>query len=213
MSNLAEVEEFCSRYHSAFTASVEGAKATDRQGSSLPIGVNISQLCEISSDLQKRNARQFIIGSGASAAFADHMASDWTKNGGVATSSFGGSAWVTATANDLGVEQIFSAGLELHARSKDLLVAISSSGNSINITRAIEDAREKATKIVTLTGLAPTNPVRVMGDLNLYVPAKTYGMVEVEHQYLLHLWLDCYMGVVEWDRSIPQDMRSDSYIP
>ena len=49
--------------------------------------------------------------------------------------------------------------------------------------------------IVTFTGLKEQNKSRSLGDLNFYVPAKTYGIVECAHQILLHLWIDMYMDV------------------
>ena len=50
--------------------------------------------------------------------------------------------------------------------------------------------------VVTFSGLKPDNKSRKKGDLNFYVPAKTYGIVECAHQVLLHAWLDKYMGLL-----------------
>ena len=47
-----------------------------------------------------------------------------------------------------------------------------------------------------------------MADYAAYVPSKTYGMVECVHQVLLHLWLDQYMGIYEWERDDYQNMNS-----
>ena len=60
--------------------------------------------------------------------------------------------------------------------------------------------------IITFSGLKPDNQSRKMGDLNFYIPAKTYGIVECAHQVLLHIWLDQYMGVFEWKRTECQNM-------
>ena len=51
-----------------------------------------------------------------------------------------------------------------------------------------------------------------MGDLNFYIPAKTYGIVECAHQVLLHAWLDKYLGIFEWDRAECQNMSQDSLV-
>jgi D-sedoheptulose 7-phosphate isomerase len=72
-------------------------------------------------------------------------------------------------------------------------------------------AREKGMGVVTFSGLKPDNQSRKMGDLNFYIPAKTYGIVECAHQVLLHVWLDKYMGVVEWDREGCQNMHKDAF--
>ena len=62
-------------------------------------------------------------------------------------------------------------------------------------------------KVVTFSGLRPDNISRKLGDLNFYIPAKTYGIVECAHQVLLHLWLDQYMQIYEWEREEYQNMR------
>jgi len=79
------------------------------------------------------------------------------------------------------------------ANPGDMLTAISSSGNSPNVVAAVEQARDMGLEIVTITGLKPDNKARAMGDLNFYIPASTYGLVEASHQTLLHGWLDLYM--------------------
>ncbi len=65
--------------------------------------------------------------------------------------------------------------------------------------------------MITLSGLKPNNLARQRGDLNFYVPAKTYGVVECVHQVLLHIWLDKYMGVEDWSRDNFQNMSKDSF--
>ena len=139
------------------------------------------------------------------------MALDWSKNAGVRTISFSDSALLTAVGNDVGYEEVFSTPLRWQAQAGDQLVTISSSGNSPNILRAIETARELGLYIVTLSGLRPDNKSRKMGDLNFYVPAKTYGMVESIHQVLLHLCIDRFMGIKEWSREEEQNMRRSEF--
>jgi D-sedoheptulose 7-phosphate isomerase len=102
--------------------------------------------------------------------------------------------------------------LGYYSKKGDLLVTISSSGNSLNIIKSIEMAREKGMGVVTFSGLKPDNQSRKMGDLNFYIPAKTYGIVECAHQVLLHVWLDQYMGVVEWNRTECQNMDHNSLV-
>jgi len=168
-------------------------------------------ICKLTNDVQAESGRMFFVGNGASAAFASHMSLDWSKNGGVPCVPLFDLSHLTALGNDLGFDEIFSAPLGWHGKEGDLLVTISSSGNSPNIVKAIEKARELGMKVVTLSGLKPDNLSRLMGDINLYVPAKTYGIVECTHQVLLHAWLDCYMGVTEWEREGVQNMRADDF--
>ena len=168
-------------------------------------------LCNWSKELKEAGRCQHFIGNGASMAFANHMALDWTKNGGVTSNCYASASLLTAVVNDMGVEHTFSAVVDWYAQSGDMLATISTSGNSPNILKAIESARRKSMKVVTFSGLRPDNSSRKLGDLNFYIPAKTYGIVECAHQVLLHLWLDQFMKVYEWDRDGYQNMRSSEF--
>jgi len=184
---------------------------TTIRGERLDPDEGFSQLCRLSGEVRSASYTQFFCGNGASAAFANHMALDWTKNGKVKSLSFSDSAMITALTNDLGDDEVFAAALCLYAQQGDLLVTISSSGNSPNILKAIATARECRMGVVTMSGLRPDNHSRLLGDLNLYVPAKTYGVVECAHQVLLHMWLDRFMGITEWSWETHQDMRIKSF--
>ncbi|WP_437187195.1 SIS domain-containing protein [Planctomicrobium sp. SH668] len=162
-------------------------------------------------NLQKSNGKQHIVGNGASAAFSEHMALDWTKNGGVATTSPSSWVLISALANDLGFENAFSTYVDRYSHPGDLLVTISSSGNSLNVLNAIDAARTMGCQVITLSGLKEDNKSRTRGDVNFYVPAKTYGIVECAHQVLLHLLLDAFMGIEEWKRDVCQDMNIKSF--
>jgi D-sedoheptulose 7-phosphate isomerase len=71
-----------------------------------------------------------------------------------------------------------------------MLVAISSSGRSPNILAAVAVANRLALTVVTLSAMAPDNPLRASGSLNVYVPAETYGYAESCHAAILHHWMD-----------------------
>jgi D-sedoheptulose 7-phosphate isomerase len=134
------------------------------------------------------------IGNGGSAAIASHMAIDYSKNGGIRSLAFNDGAALTCLSNDFGYEHVFSKQIELHARPGDLLIAISSSGKSLNILNAVDMAHEKGCFVVTLSGFSPDNPLRNFGDYNLFVDAKEYGFVEITHLSLCHAILDLAMG-------------------
>ena len=73
--------------------------------------------------------------------------------------------------------------------------------------RAIATARKMECKVITLSGLKPDNTSRKLGDVNFYVPARTYGIVECAHQALLHMMIDAFMGIEEWERTGYQNMN------
>ncbi|WPJ94703.1 SIS domain-containing protein [Coraliomargarita algicola] len=194
-------------YLSTHDAALKNLEITNRGGDLMEQDVGFDRLCEVSAKIREGGFKQYLVGNGASAAFAEHMALDWTKNGGVPSHAFANSALLTAMGNDLGYEETFCAPLSWYASSGDLLVTISSSGDSPNIIRTIETARAKGMGVVTFSGLRPDNASRRLGDINLYIPAKTYGIVECAHQLLLHVWLDKFMGVAEWNCRGFQNMR------
>lgn len=138
---------------------------------------------------QKRKAVYFI-GNGGSAGIATHMSADFLKNGGMCTHSMLEPTTLTCLGNDFGYSFVFSKQLEIVADEGDLLVAISSSGNSPNIVKAAEVARAKGCEVLTFTGFRADNALRSMGDLNVYVPSMEYGPVESIHNLILQQIVD-----------------------
>ncbi len=199
-----------SRYLDALDCALRNTEVSSREGQ-LEFQTGLEQSLKLLRDLQQADRCQHLIGNGASAAFAEHMSLDWTKNGGVRTASPSSWVLVTALSNDLGFENAFATYVDRYAHTGDLLLTISSSGNSANIIKAISAARDKGCKVITLSGLKPDNVSRKLGDINYYVPAKTYGIVECAHQVLLHLLLDSFMGIEEWSRDSCQDMNYKTF--
>jgi len=142
-----------------------------------------------------RGQRIYFIGNGASAMMASHFAADACKNAGLSAIAFNDASLLTAIGNDAAFEEIFALPLRQLARPGDLLVAISSSGNSPNVVRALDQMRTLPAQIVTLSGKRPDNRARTRGDLNFYVAADRYGWVECAHQLILHYWLDQYLNL------------------
>lgn len=132
----------------------------------------------------------FLIGNGASASIASHVAADLAKNGHVHTEVFSDLSLITAIANDIGYEEVFAEPIRCRMRKGDMLVAISSSGQSMNVLKAVEEAKDIGGYLVTLSAMRPDNPLRNMGLINFYVPAKTYGLAETCHAAVLHYWID-----------------------
>lgn len=165
-----------------------------------PNGVNtfsvdqgLVQWCDLTNQVHLKNQQIFFFGNGASAAMALHMSADAIKNADLKAFCMSNLALLSAIGNDIHFDQSFSLPLKRFAVANDLLVTISSSGNSPNIINVIKEARDLGLKIVTLSGMSPQNSSRLLGDLNFYVPANRYGIIESVHQALLHAWLDFYI--------------------
>ena len=150
----------------------------------------IEEIVGLFSLVKKAGKQVFFIGNGGSAAIASHMTADYMKNGGMKTYSLYDNSVTTCMGNDYGYEFIFSKPLSFLGNEGDMLIAISSSGNSQNIINAIEVATNKKMKVVTLTGFTATNRIRGMGDVNVHVPKEHYGIVESIHNLILQQVVD-----------------------
>lgn len=144
--------------------------------------------------LVKSCRRVFFIGNGGSSAICSHMAEDYTKCGGIPSFSFSDPALITCFANDYGYEHAQENWINFFFEPGDLLVAISSSGESKNILNAVAAARKKDGKVLTLSGFKPTNTLGTLGDVNIITPTENYGVVECFHQVALHIILDSLNG-------------------
>ena len=107
---------------------------------------------------------------------------------------FNDGAFLTAISNDYGYEYVFAKGIEYFAHEGDVLLAISSSGNSANIINACLCAKSKNMKIITFSGMDGDNKLRQMGDINFYVDSKAYNIIENAHQIFLTSILDTIIG-------------------
>jgi D-sedoheptulose 7-phosphate isomerase len=138
-------------------------------------------------------AHVFAIGNGGSAAIVDHLCCDWTKGTDAApnrpiaaTSLTANMPLYSAIANDFGFKEVFSRQLHYYAKSGDVLIAVSSSGNSENILLAVEKAKLLGMKIISMTGFTGGR-LHMVADIALHVPISNYGIVEDVHQALMHI--------------------------
>ena len=145
---------------------------------------------ELTVAVREKEHTLYLIGNGASASMASHFAADLAKNAHLHTEVFSDLSLITAIANDMGYEWVFAEPLRRRVKKGDMLVAISSSGCSSNILRAVAVAQEAGLSIVTLSAMSSENPLRSSGHLNIYLPAETYGYAETCHAAILHHWMD-----------------------
>ena len=132
----------------------------------------------------------YLIGNGASASMASHFAADLAKNAFLHTQVFTDISLLTAVANDLSYAEVFLEPLRRRMKPRDMVVAISSSGNSPNVLKACEYAGANGAYVVTLSAMRPDNELRRRGALNFWIPADSYGMAETSHAAILHYWMD-----------------------
>lgn len=154
-------------------------------------------LCECLHKAHEQGGTCYIIGNGGSAGIASHIANDCLKALGLRALTLTDSNLVTCISNDLGYENVYSMPLKILMTKNDVLIAISSSGQSLNIIKAAQVAREKEAKVVTLTGFLEDNPLRAMGDFNIWLDSDQYGLVESGHFFILHTVIDQYKAILK----------------
>lgn len=134
----------------------------------------------------------YVIGNGGSAGIASHFSNDLMKALKISSQTLYDSNLMTCLSNDIGYEHVFSYPLERLLKAEDLLVAISSSGKSPNILKAVEVATNKNIPVITLSGFLQDNPLRKLGHLNFWINACDYGLVEIAHFFFLHSIIDLW---------------------
>ena len=154
----------------------------------------IDQTIQLMHSVRDASKKIMFIGNGGSAAIASHMAIDYSKNGRLPAIAFNDGPALTCLGNDLGFENVFAEQIKLHGKKGDLLIAISSSGQSSNILKAVSEAHCSKCHVVTMSGFSSNNPLRNEGALNWYVASDEYGFVELLHLTLCHAILDIEMG-------------------
>jgi D-sedoheptulose 7-phosphate isomerase len=177
-------------YFAAFSRLLDRVEVSTDRSAPISIDDAVGQVVESIMSLKDSNAKILLIGNGGSAAIVSHMQNDLCKMVGVRAMVFTDGPLLTATANDDGYHAVFHRPVELWADAGDLLIAVSSSGESENIVKAAATAKAKGCRIVTMTGFAPQNRLRQIGDLNVYVPASAYGYVETAHALIAHCVTD-----------------------
>src|SRR5678815_548858 len=146
-----------------------------------------------------QGATIYICGNGGSAATASHWVNDLGKATKAAErppmrvmSLSDNVSWLTALANDEGYDRVFAGQLENFARKDDVLVVISSSGNSSNLVRAVEVARSRGMTIIGLLGFDGGVLRQLTDDCLVVQTAKgLYGLVEPMHEMVCHLLTAC----------------------
>ena len=196
-----ELGDFIADYASAMAAALRSVKPAeiDRAVTALRRAIHDDRLI-------------FACGNGGSAAIANHLTCDCSK--GIATdtalrprvvSLSATVELITAIANDVDYAEIFTHQLRNTARAGDVLITISSSGDSENIVRALAWAADNGVATIALSGFSGGRSA-AMADINLHVAAENYGVVEDVHQSLVHI-LAQYVRMSELPADLVQTLR------
>lgn len=158
----------------------------------------MNQLGETLFRAYRNNKQVFLLGNGGSSSTSSHMAADLAKNTiGANMKRFrivslnDNAAIMTALANDLGYENVFSEQLTNLVQAGDVLIVVSASGNSPNVLKAMRYARTRSAEVVGLLGFDGGEAAK-LADLALVVPSDHYGVVEDVHLIVNHILVDYF---------------------
>ena len=194
-SDAAQITSYYLTYLQDLHNALNQMIVTDRDARKLTQEHGLLEWCRMCHEAKLAGNTMYFVGNGASATMASHMAADFSKNCECRAMAFNDIAMMTAVSNDIHYDDCFAVPLARFATHGDILITVSSSGNSPNVIKAIDCARCMKMRVVTVSGMNPDNRSRNMGDLNFWIPAVTYGLVEASHQALLHCWLDTFLKV------------------
>ena len=150
---------------------------------------------ELLTECYLNGGKVFSCGNGGSHCDAMHFAEELTgqfakPRKALGALALGDPSHVTCTANDYGFDHIFSRQIEGLGRSGELLVALSTSGNSKNVIEAVKSAKSMGLKTVGLLG-KEGGELKKLVDLSIVVPAETSDRIQEMHIKILHTVIEC----------------------
>ena len=164
--------------------------------------IEFEKIINILVEAYRKDKQVFIVGNGGSAATANHFVCDFGKNAVPFDSKESGTGpgkrrfriisvcdnieKITALANDIAFEEIFRQQLINLMNEEDVLIVISASGNSPNLVRACEYAKEKKSRIIVLAGFQG-GKIKEFADAAMVVPLESYEQIEDLHLVILHM--------------------------
>jgi D-sedoheptulose 7-phosphate isomerase len=177
-------------YIDLFSKIISETQVTDLSGRLMDSDNAISQVADAFMKVHKAGGMVYLVGNGGSSGIISHSSIDFINACKMKAMPLTDNSILTCLANDYGYENVFSEGLKTLFTERDILIAVSSSGSSKNIRNAVSMAHEKGGKTVTFSGFKQDNPLRTMGDFNLWLDSSDYGKVEIGHALLLHILTD-----------------------
>tara|TARA_B100000989_G_C19366426_1_gene395485 strand:+ start:68 stop:616 length:549 start_codon:yes stop_codon:yes gene_type:complete len=135
--------------------------------------------------IKKTKKKVILVGNGGSAAMASHVSVDLTKQCNIRAINFNEADLITCFANDYGHNNWMKEAIKRYYDKGDLVILISSSGNSKNHIVAGNYCRNKNINLITFTGFDGKNKLNKLGKINFSLKSKNYNQIEMVH----HIWL------------------------
>lgn len=153
---------------------------------------DIDEAAEILIEAVGEDKRIFLCGNGGSASDCQHIACEFVgrirkKSISVPAVALASNvSTLTALSNDFGYENVFSKQIEVYASTGDVLIAISTSGNSVNVINAVKSAKERDVRVIVMTGKGGTM-LSDMADLSIMVPSDDTPRIQEAHILIGHI--------------------------
>jgi len=153
----------------------------------------IEKMADMIIDCFKRGNKVMLCGNGGSAADSQHIAAEFVNKFMMnrrplpAISLTNDMSILTSVSNDYGFEHVFEKQVEALGRKNDVLIALSTSGKSKNVIKAVEKARKMRLKIIALTG---KDGIATKTDLCLKIQSKQTPRIQEAHITALHIVCD-----------------------
>ena len=153
---------------------------------------DIDELTNVTVDALKKNHRVYFCGNGGSAADAQHLAAEFSgrfyldRDALPAEALHCNTSYLTAVANDYSYDVIYARLVKGLMHKGDVLIGLSTSGNSVNIVKAFETAREKEVITVGFTGEGG-GKLKALSDYLFDVPSKNTPRIQESHIMIGHI--------------------------
>ncbi len=178
---MTELDTFISSYYERFAAAL---LAFDK--------APLADILQVFDEVTARGGTVWVAGNGGSAAIADHTVCDCSKGTHVdgyppfrTVSLASNVPMLTALANDISYDAVFSEQLKYYLTERDAVLLVSSSGNSPNVVRACEYANEKGVPTIAFVGFRGGRLAELARHV-VHIEVENYGIVEDTHQSLIH---------------------------
>tara|TARA_Y100000766_G_scaffold194810_1_gene167495 strand:- start:328 stop:876 length:549 start_codon:yes stop_codon:yes gene_type:complete len=141
---------------------------------------------------KRNNGKVFIVGNGGSSSIASHVSVDFAKVANVPSNTFNNANLITCFANDYGHENWIKEAIKAYTQKNDILILISSSGNSKNIINAAKYCNENNVPLITFSGFDKENNLAKLGNINIHINSKNYNYIEMSHHIILVSIVDIF---------------------
>ena len=152
----------------------------------------IEETVNLIKETVNKKSKIYIVGNGGSSSIASHVSVDFAKVAGVPSDTFNNANLITCFANDFEYENWVTESIKSYCDKNDLIILISSSGNSKNIVNAANYCKNNKINLITFSGFLSDNPLSKLGKVNFHIESNNYNYIEMSHHIILVSIVDIF---------------------